>query len=275
MRFTKNKALNLVSILIILILAISGISIVVAGEISIIAKPSVTNSGYEHIWYKTSFDNYCPVCKSKDSLIINPKKTYEVELTCSKCGADYCGVNGREKIPKSKRILVKTKATVLSSIPGISRDRNNLTIEGIKDASTRLKKFINTNKKLPNWVVIDDLQHSMGEYTYFSSKAIVKMSKYDNSNIKIIIPKNTAQSGSHAQGTITKSNTIDLSIRVSVYIEKNKKLPSYANVKIGSKNVKMKNKDIIYLFADTIDKSRSTNKLPSKVSVNTKKPLIK
>ncbi|MGL6298591.1 MAG: pseudomurein-binding repeat-containing protein, partial [Methanobacteriaceae archaeon] len=170
MRFPKNKALKSISLLIILILAISGVSIVVAGEISIIAKPSVTNSGYEHVWYKTSFDNYCPICKSKDSLTLNPKKTYEVELTCSKCSADYCGVTGREKMPNPRGTLVKTKATVLSSIPGISRDRNNLTIEGIKDASTRLKKFVNTNKKLPNWVVIDDLQHSMGEYTYLSSK---------------------------------------------------------------------------------------------------------
>ncbi|MGL4669111.1 MAG: pseudomurein-binding repeat-containing protein [Methanobacteriaceae archaeon] len=276
MLFLKNKSLKPLILLIVLIIAISGLSMAFAEEISVIAKPSVSSSGYEYKWFLTSFDNYCPLCKNKNTLTINPKKTYEVELTCKLCDADYCGVTGIEKMPNPKGSLNKTKESVLSSVQGITRDRKVLTMAGIKDASTRVKKFINNNKALPKWVVIDDLQYSMDEYTYISSKAILKISKGDKSNINIITPKKrTVSTGKHAKGSITKIDTINLAKRVSTYVEKNKKLPSYSTAKISKKNVKISNKNVIYLFADTIDKSRKTNKLPSKVTVNTKKPLIK
>jgi hypothetical protein len=59
-------------------------------------------------WYKTggTWIDYCPFCHSYNSLIYNPKHTYEGEWTCSKCDADFCNC-GRCKAGGSSVFLVK------------------------------------------------------------------------------------------------------------------------------------------------------------------------
>lgn len=61
-------------------------------------KPSGPGSShYEYKWYWKNWINQCPNPKCKGNLICNPKNSPESELTCSHCGADYCGVTGNEK----------------------------------------------------------------------------------------------------------------------------------------------------------------------------------
>ncbi|MFA0833569.1 MAG: hypothetical protein ACC609_06135 [Methanobacterium formicicum] len=48
-------------------------------------------SGY-HYW-----ENYCPLCHHYGGLVVNPKGTYEGEITCSYCDADYDGCTGYDK----------------------------------------------------------------------------------------------------------------------------------------------------------------------------------
>ena len=48
-------------------------------------------SGY-HYW-----ENYCPLCHHYGCLEVNPKGTYEGEITCSACDADYDGCTGYDK----------------------------------------------------------------------------------------------------------------------------------------------------------------------------------
>ena len=66
--------------------------------ITITARPSV-KSGYAYRWYTTTWINYCPHCH-RYGVLYNAHKyqaRHEQELTCAKCGADYCGVVGKEK----------------------------------------------------------------------------------------------------------------------------------------------------------------------------------
>ncbi len=66
--------------------------------ITITARPSV-RSGYAYRWYTTTWINYCPHCH-RYGVLYNAHKyqaRHEQELTCAKCGADYCGVVGKEK----------------------------------------------------------------------------------------------------------------------------------------------------------------------------------
>lgn len=81
----------------ILILSLIGVAMVPAiSTVTVTAKPSAdTNLPYENFtktWY-----NFCPLCGAYNSLTVNPKGTFEVELTCSYCGADYCAVSGKDK----------------------------------------------------------------------------------------------------------------------------------------------------------------------------------
>ena len=71
------------------------------------------SSGY-HYW-----ENYCPLCHHYGSLEVNPKGTYEGEITCAICDADYDGCTGYDKyeggaraklIPAQKETKVETQA---------------------------------------------------------------------------------------------------------------------------------------------------------------------
>lgn len=67
--------------------------------ISVRSKPSC-QSCHRHMpykWFVRSWKNYCPHCHRYNSLIINPKRVYEVEITCKNCDSDYCGVCGHDK----------------------------------------------------------------------------------------------------------------------------------------------------------------------------------
>ena len=66
--------------------------------ITITARPSV-KSKYAYRWYTTTWINYCPHCH-RYGVLYNAHKyqaRHEQELTCHRCGADYCGVVGKEK----------------------------------------------------------------------------------------------------------------------------------------------------------------------------------
>lgn len=74
--------------------------------ITITARPSV-RSGYAYRWYTTTWINYCPHCH-RYGVLYNAHKyqaRHEQELTCHRCGADYCGVVGKEKYSWSRYYL--------------------------------------------------------------------------------------------------------------------------------------------------------------------------
>lgn len=75
------------------------------------AKPSCYScykNRVKYRWYRTRFVNYCPHCNKYNTLLKNPKRVYEREYTCKRCGADYCAFCGRDK-HSNKRIHRKYK----------------------------------------------------------------------------------------------------------------------------------------------------------------------
>ena len=78
--------------------------------VTITARPSV-RSGYSYKWYTTTWVDYCPHCHRYDVLYNahKPQARFEQELTCKRCGADYCGVVGKEKYSWSHYYLTKAK----------------------------------------------------------------------------------------------------------------------------------------------------------------------
>ncbi|KZX14987.1 hypothetical protein MBCUT_17890 [Methanobrevibacter cuticularis] len=93
----KNISKKLfLGITLIFIMSMISISVVSASTITVIAKPSASNN-LPYKDHTKTWENYCPLCHSHGTLVFNPKKTYEGELTCSNCGADYCGVTGKDK----------------------------------------------------------------------------------------------------------------------------------------------------------------------------------
>jgi hypothetical protein len=75
---------------------------ILSNSITIVSKPSAA-SDLPYKDYEMTWKNQCPLCHHNNTLTFNPKKTYEGELTCSYCDADYCGVTGRDKHGEGSR----------------------------------------------------------------------------------------------------------------------------------------------------------------------------
>lgn len=76
--------------------------------ITITARPSC-GCRYSYKWRTNSFINYCPHCRHY-GVLYNAYKwqaKHEQELTCKRCGADYCGQCGKEKYSWSRYYLRK------------------------------------------------------------------------------------------------------------------------------------------------------------------------
>lgn len=72
-------------------------------EVTIKAKPSC-GCRYGYYWHTRTFVDYCPHCHRYGVLrnVHKYQARYEQELTCTHCGADYCGVCGKEKYSWSR-----------------------------------------------------------------------------------------------------------------------------------------------------------------------------
>ncbi|MCL2116606.1 MAG: hypothetical protein FWH29_10360 [Methanobrevibacter sp.] len=93
---SNHKRFFIGSILIFILYLIGMAMVPAISTVTVTAKPSA-DSNLPYVNHTKTWYNFCPLCGSYDTLTINPKGTFEVELTCSDCGADYCGVTGKDK----------------------------------------------------------------------------------------------------------------------------------------------------------------------------------
>ena len=104
MKITNKKFF--IGISLIIIMSLLSISSVAADTITVTAKPSAKSS-LPYKDYTITWENHCPLCGHDGTLVFNPKGTYEGELTCSHCGADYCAVTGKDKNWNGPRAYLK------------------------------------------------------------------------------------------------------------------------------------------------------------------------
>ena len=78
--------------------------------VTLTCKPSCGCGRHSsYTWRTRTFVNYCPHCHRYNVLknVHKWQARYEQELTCTHCGADYCGNCGHEKYSYSKYYLRK------------------------------------------------------------------------------------------------------------------------------------------------------------------------
>jgi len=98
-----------IGISLIFVISLFCIATISASPITVTAKPSAVND-LPYVDYTVTWKNHCPLCGHDETLTFNPKSTYEGELTCSYCDADYCAVTGKDKYgkgPRSRLLLFK------------------------------------------------------------------------------------------------------------------------------------------------------------------------
>ena len=139
----------------------------------------------------------------------------------------------------------------------------------ILNAATNVKKFIERNGKLPNYVTIDKQQVSMNDFLYLVTKVILNINKKTNSDILWKDVKEPSKPiGNTITGNLNKNAYLTLSQNVVNFIEKNGQAPNYGSTSIG----KVQYQTMVYAFARILDFTSKNGVLPNYVTLNTKNP---
>ncbi len=153
---------------------------------------------------------------------------------------------------------VKTATTSQSTVSP------TFTVTDIKDAASRVKAYVETNKRLPNYVTIGTVQVEMPDFLKLLTAGLLQINSGTNTPITLKSVNNaTTPTENIKSGSITKSSYLDLAKRVNAYIDANGKLPNYASSSLG----KLRYESLIYLFSKVLNFDKTSNRLPSYVTV--------
>lgn len=233
-------------------------------SLTVTMKPSAASTSYNpNVFYTTTWLNFCPQCNYYGTLLINPKGTAEGELTCAYCDCDYCGVSGKEKVASSTRTLTRLSDSIPESEGKVG---DNITLDNILSASKTLKNYIQTNKALPDCVVLNDEQYTLPQFLYLMSKAIVNINNGDLGYITVVGASSPSNpSGDAIDSTLDKAGYLDVASRVYQYIINNGKAPNYSSSTLG----KISYEELLDAFSRVLTYySENSKTLPNSVLIN-------
>ena len=138
------------------------------------------------------------------------------------------------------------------------------TVKQINNAAARVKAYVETNHKLPDYVTIGTTQVQMSDFLKLLTANLLQLSSGKTSPITLKSINSAAKpSESVKSGTITKAGYLDLAKRVNVFINTNGILPNYATSSLGKLNYK----SLIYTFSKVLAFYNTNSRLPTYVTV--------
>jgi len=157
-----------------------------------------------------------------------------------------------------------TQNGVLQAAAGETKVSKNFTVSQITDAAARVKAYIETNHKLPNYVTIGTTQVEMPEFLKLLTAGLLQINNGTTTSITLKDINSAAKpSESVKSGNITKSDYLDLAKRVNTFIDANGALPNYATSSLGKLNYQ----SLIYTFSKIMAFYKTNERLPSYVTV--------
>ncbi|OEC85649.1 MULTISPECIES: pseudomurein-binding repeat-containing protein [Methanobacterium] len=140
----------------------------------------------------------------------------------------------------------------------------SFTAKQINNAAAKVKAYVETNHRLPNYVTIGTIQVQMSDFLKLLTANILQLYNKKTSSITLKSINSAAKpSESVKSGTMTKSCYLDLAKRVNVFINTNGALPNYATSSLGKLNYK----SLIYTFSKVLAFYNTNSRLPNYVTV--------
>ena len=138
------------------------------------------------------------------------------------------------------------------------------TVKQINNAAARVKAYVETNHKLPDYVTIGTTQVQMSDFLKLLTANLLQLNSGKTSSITLKSINSAAKpSESVKSGTITKAGYLDLAKRVNAFINTNGILPNYATSSLGKLNYK----SLIYTFSKVLAFYNTNSRLPTYVTV--------
>ena len=138
------------------------------------------------------------------------------------------------------------------------------TVKQINNAAAKVKAYVETNHKLPNYVTIGTTQVQMSDFLRLLVANLLQLNNKKTSSITLKSTGSAAKpTESVKSGTITKAGYLDIAKRVNAFINTNGILPNYATSSLGKLNYK----SLIYMFSKILAFYNTNGKLPTYVTV--------
>lgn len=162
-------------------------------------------------------------------------------------------------LSSSDTTILKTLATLTSTVKFSNKD--------IMSAATELKKYVEKNGKLPDYITLCGEKISMGEFLYLLSKSIINLNGGSTSDITAKNVKDPSYpNGGVTSGNLYKAGYVDLAKRIVSFTDKNNQAPNYGGSTLG--NIQFQT--MIYGFAKIVDYYKINKVMPNYVSFDKK-----
>ncbi|MEW6011439.1 MAG: hypothetical protein AB1604_09115 [Euryarchaeota archaeon] len=141
---------------------------------------------------------------------------------------------------------------------------SNFTLAQINAAATNVKKYYDTNKKLPPTVTINNQQITLNQFLYLLTTATINQNTGKTTPItpkNINTPPNPSENAK--QGTITKTAYLDLAQRIKTFMDNNNHAPNFATTTLGTTRYETQ----IYAFSRILDFYQTNKYLPNSVTI--------
>lgn len=226
--------------------------------------PSYSTTDYQYVNYTTTWLNYCPICEHYGTLLINPKGTVEGELTCYYCDADFCGVTGHDKIIGSTYELVRLSESVPVSEGKVG---DKIALSSIIDGASYLAGYFQEYLDFPDYIVLKEGKYSLQDFLYLMSRAIVQIDASNANPVTLIeIGGPSTPTGDMIDGTLSKTEYMDVVNRVANFISSNNWIPNYASSTLG----RIAYAELLDSFSRILDYYYINDVLPTSVHITYK-----
>lgn len=135
-----------------------------------------------------------------------------------------------------------------------------ITVSDILDAAARVKKFIDTNQRLPKTIKLANQQIKPAQFLYLACKVITG----DTSALSIPNMAEAINGDSLTTITLPKDKYVDVASKVIKFMDTNGKAPNFATVD----GTKIYYKDLVYMAAKILNFYKDKNRLPNYVTID-------
>ncbi|WP_286242096.1 pseudomurein-binding repeat-containing protein [Methanobacterium ferruginis] len=161
---------------------------------------------------------------------------------------------------------ITVKAWSTSNIP--IQEPTPYTITQILETSNNLKKYIETNKKLPNTITIGNNNINMAQFLYLATKATVALNNGQSTTSTITVASYTLPGNSYENlktGGLSTGTYVDFANRIAQHIAENYHAPPYGITGLGQINYQSQ----IYFYSRVLSSYKSNGQLPNTMTVKT------
>ena len=175
--------------------------------------------------------------------------------------------NSVDEVAKTANSTQTQSVPELGAAAGTTKVSTSITftVSQINDAAARVKAYIESNHKLPNYVTIGTAQVQMPDFLKLMVTGLLQVNNKTTSSITLTTVGNPQNStGSFIKGQITKTSYLDIAQRIKSFINSNGLAPNYATTSLG----KVQYEQMVYMFSKILNYYNTNKVLPNYVSMD-------